>query len=187
MRGPVEPTTSSRVVRATRLFEGAILRHYGSPGAVVPTAGVEDTFERLRAQAYRPHILDMFEPQDYPENFEFPGGPPIPPADATGYTPAFQMGVGFERVLDPLDVPSERISSQLSASPGRIVGDGKAGYLVGHGANNSFILSNRLLKAGQPVSWLATAGGASSMAGGAEQPARTSALAASKALLAVCI
>src|SRR3546814_11785658 len=29
------------------------------------------------AQAYRPHILDMFEPQDYPENFEYPGGPPI--------------------------------------------------------------------------------------------------------------
>lgn len=119
------------------------------------------------AQAYRPHILDMFEPQDYPENFEYPGGPPIPPADATGYTPAFQMGVGFERVLDPLDVTSERISTQLSASPGRIVGDGAAGYLVGHGANNSFILSNRLLKAGQPVSWLSQP---VAVAGGAAEP-----------------
>ncbi|HWT42127.1 MAG TPA: M14 metallopeptidase family protein, partial [Sphingopyxis sp.] len=107
------------------------------------------------AQAYRPHILDMFEPQDYPENFEYPGGPPIPPADATGYTPAFQMGVGFERVLDPVDIPSVRLSSLLSVAPGKIVGEGKAGYLVGHGANNSFILSNRLLKAGVPVSWLA--------------------------------
>ncbi|KGB55972.1 Zinc carboxypeptidase [Sphingopyxis sp. LC81] len=106
------------------------------------------------AQAYRPHILDMFEPQDYPENFEYPGGPPIPPADATGYTPAIQMGIGFDRVLDPLDVSSERVSTLLSNSPGRIVGEGKAGYLVGHGANNSFILSNRLLKVGQPVSWL---------------------------------
>lgn len=119
------------------------------------------------AQAYRPHILDMFEPQDYPENFEYPGGPPIPPADATGYTPAVQMGVGFERVLDTLDVPSERISTQLSASPGRIVGKGKAGYLVGHGANNSFILSNRLLKAGQPVSWLSKP---AAVAGGAAEP-----------------
>lgn len=106
------------------------------------------------AQAYRPHILDMFEPQDYPENFEYPGGPPIPPADATGYTLAFQMGVGFERVLDPIEVPSKRLSSLLPASAGRIAGEGKAGYLVGHGANNSFILSNRLLKAGLPVSWI---------------------------------
>ncbi len=30
-------------------------------------------------QAFRPHILDMFEPQDHPDDFEYPGGPPIPP------------------------------------------------------------------------------------------------------------
>jgi len=96
----------------------------------------------------------MFEPQDYPNNFEYPGGPPIPPADATGYTPAFQMGVGFDRVLDAVEVPSERISKTLSFVPGRISGAGDAGFLIGHGANNAFILTNRLLKAGQPVFWL---------------------------------
>ncbi|MBX7134058.1 MAG: hypothetical protein K1X67_15400 [Fimbriimonadaceae bacterium] len=52
------------------------------------------------AQAFRPHILDMFEPQDYPNNFQYPGGPPIPPYDNSGYTPAFTMGVQFDRVLD---------------------------------------------------------------------------------------
>lgn len=106
------------------------------------------------AQAYRPHILDMFEPQDYPENFEFPGGPPIPPADATGYTPAFQMGVSFDRVLDAIDAPSTRISTPLATPSGRIAGKGNAGFLADHGANNSFVLSNRLLKAGQQVFWL---------------------------------
>ncbi|WP_201791930.1 M14 family metallopeptidase [Sphingopyxis witflariensis] len=119
------------------------------------------------AQAYRPHILDMFEAQDYPENFEYPGGPPIPPADATGYTPAFQMGVGFERVLDAIDVPSTRVGTILANHPGRIVGEGKAGYLIGHGANNSFILSNRLLKAGEPLFWLSEP---VSVAGGTAEP-----------------
>ncbi|HQY12812.1 MAG TPA: M14 family metallopeptidase, partial [Ferruginibacter sp.] len=29
-------------------------------------------------QAFRPHILDMFEPQDHPNDFQYPGGPPVP-------------------------------------------------------------------------------------------------------------
>ena len=29
------------------------------------------------AQAFRSHVLDMFEPQDHPNDFRFPGGPPI--------------------------------------------------------------------------------------------------------------
>lgn len=51
-------------------------------------------------QAFRPHILDMFEAQDYPNDFQYPGGPPIPPYDSAGYTPAFTMGIEFERILD---------------------------------------------------------------------------------------
>lgn len=27
-------------------------------------------------QAFRPHVLDMFEPQDHPNDFQYPGGPP---------------------------------------------------------------------------------------------------------------
>src|SRR5690606_26596679 len=45
------------------------------------------------AQAYRPHVLDMFEPQDHPNDFPFPGGPPRPPYDNAGWTLAFQAGV----------------------------------------------------------------------------------------------
>jgi len=36
----------------------------------------------LCAQAYRPHVLDMFEPQDHPNDFAYPGGPPNRPYDA---------------------------------------------------------------------------------------------------------
>ncbi len=52
------------------------------------------------AQAYRPHVLDMFEPQDHPHDAEYPGGPPKAPYDITGYTLAWQMGVQFDRVRE---------------------------------------------------------------------------------------
>ncbi len=35
------------------------------------------------AQAYRPHVLDMFEPQDHPHDLQYPGGPPPQPNYAT--------------------------------------------------------------------------------------------------------
>jgi hypothetical protein len=109
------------------------------------------------AQAYRPHVLDMFEPQDHPHNVAYPGGPPIPPYDATGYTLALQMGVKFDRVLDGFDGPFAPVADLMATPRGKIVGRGGAGWLVSHAPNNSFRLTNRLLKAGQGVYWLKTA------------------------------
>ena len=107
------------------------------------------------AQAYRPHILDMFEPQDHPHDAEYPGGPPKAPYDITGYTLAYQMGVQFDRVLDGFQGRFEKVTGdQIAPPPGRVIGSGKAGWLIGHEANNSFTLTTRLLKAGVPVSWL---------------------------------
>ncbi|HJP82373.1 MAG TPA: hypothetical protein VJ835_02615, partial [Fimbriimonadaceae bacterium] len=51
-------------------------------------------------QPFRPHILDMFEPQDHPNDIPAPGAAPIPPYDSAGYTLALQMGVKFDRILD---------------------------------------------------------------------------------------
>lgn len=68
-------------------------------------------------QSFLPHILDMFEPQDYPNEFQFPGGPPIAPYDNAGYTPAYQMGIDFVRVLDPVELKLERVAE----SPRRMI------------------------------------------------------------------
>jgi hypothetical protein len=107
------------------------------------------------AQAFRPHVLDMFEPQDHPNDFRYPGGPPVPPYDATGYTLAFQMGVKFDRILDSFDGPFQKISDLLTPPPGSIAGPAKpAGYILSHRVNNSFVLINRLLKANCDVFWL---------------------------------
>ena len=106
------------------------------------------------AQAYRPHVLDMFEPQDHPHDLEYPGGPPKSPYDITGYTLAYQMGIKFDRILDGFEAPTERVPDLISVAPGSVKGSGKAGWLISHETNKSFTLTNRLLKAGAPVYWL---------------------------------
>ncbi|MCA0368710.1 MAG: M14 family metallopeptidase [Proteobacteria bacterium] len=133
--------TGVDVDRATRAFtvEG---KTYPAGSYVVRTA-----------QAYRPHVLDMFEPQDHPHDLQYPGGPPKLPYDATGYTLALQMGVKFDRILDGFQAPTERVSDVMAPPPGKIEGSGRAGWLIDHAPVNGYILSNRLLKAGVPVFW----------------------------------
>ena len=105
------------------------------------------------AQAFRPHVLDMFEPQDHPDDIPYPGGPPTPPYDSAGWTLAFQMGVKFDRVLEGVEGPFERIDS-ATRPEGRVTGPAKpAGYFVGHQQNDAFTAVGRLLAAGQDVFW----------------------------------
>ena len=107
------------------------------------------------AQAFRPHVMDMFEPQDHPNDFAYPGGPPNRPYDITGWTLAMQMGVKYDRVLDGFDGPFEKINGLLAPPASSVTGPASpAGYLISHEINNSFILINRLQKAGADVYWL---------------------------------
>src|SRR4051794_24861712 len=107
------------------------------------------------AQAFRPHILDMFEAQDHPNDFRYPGGPPIPPYDITGWTLAMQMAVEFDRIRDGFDGPFTKVSGLLPPPASSIMGPSTAaGYLISHQVNNSFVLMNRLLKSGADVYWL---------------------------------
>jgi hypothetical protein len=107
------------------------------------------------AQAFRPHILAMFEPQDHPHDVQYAGGPPIAPYDSAGWTLAFQMGIVFNRILDGFDGPFEKIETLAWPSPGRVDGDGKPpGLLLDHRVNDTFIATNRLLKQGADIYWL---------------------------------
>jgi hypothetical protein len=108
------------------------------------------------AQAYRPHVLDMFEPQDHPNDFAYPGGPPRPPYDNAGYTLAMQMGVQYDRILDGFDCPCEKISGLAVPPAGVIAGSGSRGFLLSHDANDAFLAVNRALNAGASVHWLKT-------------------------------
>ncbi len=107
------------------------------------------------AQAFRAHVMDMFEPQDHPDDLLFPGGPPRPPYDVAGYTLAYSMGIAFDRILEGLDGPFEKLPDVVSPPVGRLteVPSG-GGYLLRHEVNDAFIAVNRLLRAGGEVSWL---------------------------------
>lgn len=104
------------------------------------------------AQSFRPHVLDMFEPQDHPNDFPYPGGPPTRPYDAAGWTLAYQMGVQFDRVLNAFDGPFQAIPyGELQSPVGKIDAAAPAGYTLSSRVNNSFIAVNDLLSAGVQV------------------------------------
>ncbi len=102
------------------------------------------------AQAFRPHIMDMFEPQDHPNDFSYPGGPPIPPYDNAGWTLAYQMGVQFDRILDPFSGPFTPVAGFARPLP-QHVGPAADGYVLSHSENDAFTAVNRLLAHGEDV------------------------------------
>jgi hypothetical protein len=100
-------------------------------------------------QAFRPHVLDMFEPQDHPNDFLYPGGPPVRPYDAAGWTPAYTMGVKFDRILEAVDVPLETLAyGVLEKAPGGFPAGNFAYYGFSTQDNASFTVVNEALKAG---------------------------------------
>ncbi len=106
-------------------------------------------------QAFRAHVLSMFEPQDHPHDVLYPGGPPLAPYDSAGWTLAYQMGVVFDRILGDLSGPFERIRGKALLLPGKIEGSpNPAGFLLDHRVNDSFVAVNRLLKQGEEVYWI---------------------------------
>jgi len=104
-------------------------------------------------QAFRPHVIDMFEPQDHPNDFQYPGGPPVRPYDAAGWTPAYTMGLEFDRILESFDGPFEIIpygeEQKHKGSFTKLAG--AVGYTFSTKENASYILINDLLKDGIEV------------------------------------
>jgi hypothetical protein len=108
----------------------------------------------MAAQAFRPHVIDMFEPQDHPNDFRYEGGPPIPPYDNAGWTLAYQMGIKFDRILEGFTGPFQRIESwNIRPAPGRLAVPRYApqAYLFSAAQNDAFAMVNRLLAAGGEV------------------------------------
>jgi hypothetical protein len=110
------------------------------------------------AQAFRPHVLDMFEPQDHPNDFLYEGGPPIPPYDIAGWTLAYQFGIRFDRVLDGFDGPFEKITDWNVAPPAGTVADSRAGWYLSPRYVDGYAAAVRLMREGVAVHRLRAAG-----------------------------
>jgi hypothetical protein len=133
--------TGITIQRATAPFTVAG-KQYPTGSFVVPTA-----------QAFRPHVIDMFEPQVHPDVFPYPGSAPTPPYDNAGWTFAYQMGIQFDRVLDSYTGPFENVTDWNVTVPKGVVAtaNGAKGFIASPRTNDSFTAINRLLKSNEKV------------------------------------
>jgi hypothetical protein len=88
----------SNGVRVERTVEQATI-----DGHVVPAKSIVVQTN----QVFRPFILDMFEPQDHPNDIPAPGAAPTPPYDSAGYTMAMQMGFTYFKAVEPITAQLE--------------------------------------------------------------------------------
>jgi hypothetical protein len=118
-------------------------------------------------QAFRPHILDMFEPQDHPNDFLYPGGPPIAPYDMAGWTPAYTMGIRFKRILNAFEGPFQSLPyGEIQTTTGNFYASARTeGYILDSRCDNSFVAVNDLINSGIDVYRLKNQSGTEQKAG----------------------
>jgi hypothetical protein len=159
-RGYIIPADQPDILTATKFVNALIKTGIAVQRATAPfSVGSRDypagSFVVRTAQAFRPHVLDMFEPQDHPNDIPYPGGPPTQPYDNAGWTLAYQMGVQFDRILDPFGGPFTSVVG-FAKVPEQRVESAVAGYALSHSVNDAFAAVNRLLARGEEVYTLLT-------------------------------
>jgi hypothetical protein len=98
-------------------------------GAGVEVRRARDTFQAngksypagswilAASQPFRGYLVDLMEPQKYPEIRSSPTAPPKRPYDLAGWTLPFQMGVRVERIERPFEANSEVMAAITSPAP----------------------------------------------------------------------
>lgn len=116
----------------TVLRQGAVEVHRA--GSSFRAGGTEygaGSWIAYAGQPYRAHLMDMMEPQLYPDRREFPGGPPITPYDLAGWTLPMQMGVQVDRIDEPFDRVGEPVTARtVEPDAGTVEGSGPVWLLT---------------------------------------------------------
>lgn len=134
------------------LYRGGIEIHRATqPFTANGTQYDEGTYLAFAAQAYRPFLMDLLEPQNYPTLRQYPGGPPDPPYDLAGWTLPMQMGVNINRIDSEFDVNAEKIDGLIPVEPGNIAENPGYGYALSPRPNASVKAVNQLLEKGVSV------------------------------------
>ncbi|HEY3288442.1 MAG TPA: M14 metallopeptidase family protein [Gemmatimonadaceae bacterium] len=155
-RGYIVPANQADFPTALKFIEklqqNAVIVHRATaPFAVAGKSYPAGSIVVKTNQAYRSMVIDMFDPQDHPNDFRYPGAPPTPPYDNAGWTLAMLMGVQYDRVLDGFDCPCERVEpANLVTAPAGVVA--KSGtWKLSPVQNDAFAAVARLLKGGVDV------------------------------------
>ncbi len=102
------------------------------------------TYVMRTAQPFRGYLMDLLEPQKYPEIREGVNGPVKKPYDIAGWTLSMQMGVQVDRIEDVFQANLEPNATILQAPPS-----------MDHKENSSFVTTAELLEGGNDVGWAA--------------------------------
>jgi hypothetical protein len=185
-RGFILPSDQPDFLTATKFMNilmkaGVVVHRATAPFTVAGKPYPAGSYVVKAAQPFRAHVMDMFEPQDHPDDIPYPGGPPRPPYDVTGYNLSYSMGIKFDRILDGFDGPFEKVPDLITPPAGKVAqAPSGGGYLLSHDVNDGFVAVNRLLKANEEVYWIKSpfnANGKQYGAGTMFIPAKTSTLA----------
>jgi hypothetical protein len=159
-RGFILPSDQPDFLTATKFMNvlikaGVVVHRATAPFTVAGKPYAAGSYVVKAAQPFRAHVMDMFEPQDHPDDIPYPGGPPRPPYDVTGYNLSHSMGVKFDRILDGFDGPFAKVPDLITPAAGKVAQvPAGGGYLLSHQVNDAFVAVNRLLKANEEVYWL---------------------------------
>lgn len=103
------------------------------------------SYVMLAGQAFRSYLVDLMEPQSYPELRSGTTGPTKRPYDVAGWTLPMQMGVRVERINDRFDTSNLESTAAVPSAPWRL--DSKD--------NSSYLQLAKMLGNGEKVGWSA--------------------------------
>jgi hypothetical protein len=140
-----DPTRTVEFLRTLRLG-GVEVRRAESPFSVGSATYPAGTYV-LGPQPFRPYVVDLMEPKAFPERRLYPGGPPDPPYDMTGYELRLQMGVRADAVTAPFALPAT-VVDRIPPAAGGVQGSGAAAFAIAPNQNLGVKVLNDLVKAG---------------------------------------
>ena len=107
----------------------------------------------LGPSSFRPYVVDLIDEKKFPERRLYPGGPPDPPYDMTGYELSYQMGIKIDRVKEPFTLPAKFIDEIAAADRRSDRHCATTAFALSPASNWGVRAINRLLKSGARVSW----------------------------------
>ena len=148
-----DPATATKFINTLR-YIGIEVYQATAPLTVSGKSYPAGSYVVKTAQAGRAHVLDMFEPQDHPNDMD-ERGIPRRPYDNAGWTLSYQMGVKVDRIFEDVTGPLQGVEGLASPLPGRFTtSTTTAGYFLSPSINDSFTIANRVMKANGEVSRL---------------------------------
>ena len=102
----------------------------------------------LGPSSFRPYVVDLIDEKKFPERRLYPGGPPDPPYDMTGYELSYQMGIKIDRVKEPFTLPA-RFIDEVPLPTGGVTGTATTAFALSPASNWGVRAINRLLKNGR--------------------------------------